>query len=163
MSSCQSTKSSSKVELSDSAKLAAFQSIVIPNSLPVNEPGLSLDEFLSRFEAVVLKHDYNKVLTFLEPNYKIAQHDSFCQGNTEKFINRFFSNGVLNSEEEPIMLFKNIIGISKGNSYYDVNTKNLTVDYKVSDGKFFHPVVWTVITKLNSNNKVEYGFYGVVN
>jgi hypothetical protein len=163
LSSCHSTKSATKTELTDSAKLEAFKSIVIPNNLPVNEPGLSLDEFLSRFEAVVLKHDYNKVLTFLDPAYKVAQHDSFCKGNTQVFINKFFSNGVVNANEEPIMLFKNIVGIVKGDSNYDVNSKSLIVKYKVSDGQFYHPVVWTVITKLNSNNKVEYGLYGVVN
>lgn len=163
LSSCKSTKPSSKPELSDSAKLEAFKAIVIPNSLPVNEPGLSLDEFLNRFEAVVLKHDYNKVLTFLDKNYKVAQHDSFCKGNTELFVNRFFSNGVLNSKEEPIMLFKNITGLAKGESKYDAVSKTVVIKYKVSDGVFYHPVIWTILTKLNSNGKIEYGLYGIVN
>lgn len=50
--------------------------------------------FLRKVEVAVKTHDADKLMSYIEPEYKRIQHDEFLGGNTTQFLNEFFCSNI---------------------------------------------------------------------
>jgi hypothetical protein len=55
--------------------------------------------FLREVESAIKTHDADKLMSYMEPNYKRSQHDEFLEGRTVQFLNEFlWCEGLLFNE-----------------------------------------------------------------
>lgn len=51
-------------------------------------------KFLRQVESAIKAHDADKLMEFMDPEYKRIQHDEFLAGNTTQFLNEFFCSEI---------------------------------------------------------------------
>jgi hypothetical protein len=126
---------------------------------PKNPMANDINVFFKRFEAAVLSHNPQRIIQFMDKDYKVAQHDTYFKNNTSDFLNLFFSGNDAQSHIPVKVDFTKIVQIHKMdikmingfyNAYYTL----------VSEGKTIE-TSWVLMVKLDGSN-VNFGLYGPV-
>lgn len=151
LSSCGANKGSGKVQ----TQAMDTSDVVIPK---VSTQG-GLDIFLAMFEKAVLSKDARRIMMFMDKTYRTEQHDSIMKGNTDRFLNAFFSGERLDNRVKHKTDYRQITSVKHISTTVAGSYQHVL--YHIGTEGMVLAVSWVVMNRYE-NGTIIYGLYGPV-
>ena len=113
-----------------------------------------IETLLNGFESTVTVHDTNKVLDFLDPDYRQKEYEDLYQKHAQAFLNDFFCGKVVGQDQTQCLVFNEIADIKREKIEY--GKQFIFAHYLIRSASY---QIRTQL-KINAKVTVNYGVLG---
>lgn len=128
-----------------------------PHNTKDTDPGL--DSFIQTFMEATLDKNQARLMSLMDPGYRMEQHDKFHKGNTTRFLDELFCGSVVGENGFKCIKLKKVKNIEVAS--VGEGEVSVPIVFRVSDKKTSVDVILTIKIREQDGRK-KYGIVGAV-